>query len=83
VRLTGTVEIFIDRVRDDDIFLVKDANGVAVELLWDVTTIDYIPAQGQVIEAIGTVAISKYGHSPFVMTTISIVPLSAVDETGF
>ncbi len=80
IRLKGTVEIFIEPVRDDDIYLLRDANGVAVELLWDYATIDNIPGRGQVIEAIGTIRASPYGHSALLMDTISIVPLSVLDE---
>jgi hypothetical protein len=80
VRITGTVEIFIEPVRDDDIFLLRDRNGVAIELIWDYATIDYIPGRGQVIEAIGVIRNSPYGHSALMMETISIVPITQIDE---
>ncbi|MCL4252593.1 MAG: hypothetical protein KJ043_02295 [Anaerolineae bacterium] len=81
IRITGTVEIFIEPIRDDDIYLLRDANGVAIELLWDYTTIDNIPGRGQIIEAIGTIQTSPYGHSALLMNVISIVPLSVLDES--
>jgi len=81
IRLIGTVEIFIEPVRDDDIVLLRGADGVAVELLWDITTIDNIPSRGQIIEAIGTLVISGAGHSTLQMNTTNIVPITAVDET--
>lgn len=80
VRITGTVEIFIEPVRDDDIFLLRDRNGVAIELIWDYATIDYIPGRGQIVEAIGVIRNSPYGHSALMMETISIVPLTPLDE---
>lgn len=80
VRLRGTIEVFIEPVRDDDIFLLRGADGVAIELLWDIQTIDYIPARAQVIEAFGIIETSNTGHSTLLMKTQSIVPITAADE---
>jgi hypothetical protein len=83
VRLTGTVEIFIEPAREDDIVLLRDVNNVGIELIWDSATIDYIPGRGQIIEAIGTIRVTKSGQSPLQLVTISIIPLTELDELGF